>query len=200
MPLDDIIKKINDDVRAEADSLLSLAKAEADAIRDKARKQAEELRQQLMQQAKARALEHASRIKTLAGLDQRKELLAEKKRIIDEAFTRAEEKIVNLPPERYLEFISRLILGAVESGTEEIIPSARHKHLFSLTYVESLNRRLGDKGHLRVSNDAGDFSAGVILREGKKETNLTLKSLIAWRRDELEPEIAGILFGQTSHG
>jgi V/A-type H+-transporting ATPase subunit E len=199
MPLEDIIKKIDDDARAEADSLLSLAKAEADAIRDKARKQAEDLRQRLMQQAKERALERASRIRTLAGLDQRKELLAEKKRIIDEAFARAEEKIVNLPKEQYLEFVTRLMLGAVESGREEIIPSARHKDFFSQEFLENLNKQLGPKGHLRLSGEAGNFSAGVILREGNKETNLTLKSLIAWRRDHLEPEIARMLFGQKTH-
>lgn len=197
MALEDIIKKIGEDAQSEADSLLSLARAEAESIREKAHKQAEELRSELTQKAKERAKEHADRVTVLAGLDERKDALREKKRLIEDAFAKAEDRIRNLPPEEYRAFLKPLILGAVESGAEEIIPSSQHRSTFTPEFVKSLNDELGpQKGRLRLSEESGDFSGGFILREGNKETNLTLESLVASQRDRLETLIANILFGK----
>ena len=198
MALEDIIKKISEDDRSEAESVLSRARAEADAMREKARKQADELRSEMMRKAQERAEEQGNRIEVLAGLEQRKDVLREKKTLIEVAFAKAEERIKSLPPDEYLAFLRPLILGAVESGNEEIIPSKTHTRLFTPELVKSLNDELGPgKGHLRLSGESGEFPGGFILREGKKETNLTLESLIKSQRDNLEPSVAGILFGET---
>jgi V/A-type H+-transporting ATPase subunit E len=197
MAFEDIVKKIHEDAQTEADSIRSIAQAEADAIREKAQRQGEEQRAELMQKAKQRADEHARRIETLAGLDMRKKVLKEKKDLIEQAFGRAEESIVNLPPADYRAFLKPLILTAVGSGNEEIIPSGRHRELFTDEFLNELNSELGpERGRLRLSNEDGDFSGGFILRDGKKETNLTLRSLLQSRHDQLEPEIAAILFGE----
>jgi len=199
MALEDIIKKISEDDRSEADVILSQARAEADAIREKAQQRADELRSEMTRKAQERAREHANRVEVLAGLEQRKNVLKEKKKLIEEAFTKAEERIVGLSPGEYQAFLRPLILGAVESGTEEIVPSAAHRHLFSMNFVNSLNDELGpEKGHLQLSEESGNFSGGFILREGNMETNLTLESLIKSERDNLEPSVAGILFGENS--
>ncbi|UCD56144.1 MAG: hypothetical protein JSV16_09900, partial [Candidatus Hydrogenedentota bacterium] len=108
MALDDIIRKIQEDAQAEADSLLSLARAEADAILAKARKQADELCEELTEKGKKRAEEHASRVEILAGLEQRKDVLKQKKRLIEEAFAGAEQRIRNLPSDEYLAFVKPL--------------------------------------------------------------------------------------------
>lgn len=199
MALEDIIKKIEEDDSSEAESILSAARAEADAIRTEAQERAEKLRAELMRKAKQRAEEHASRIEVLAGLEQRKDVLREKKRLIEEAFTKAEQTITNLSPDDYLAFLKPLILGAVESGNEEIIPSAAHRHLFTPDFIKSINDELGaQRGRLRLSEESGNFPGGFILREGNKETNLTLDSLIKSQRDNLEPSVAGVLFGEKS--
>ena len=199
MALEDIIKKISEDDRSEAESILSHARAEADAIREKAQEQGKELRSEMTRKAQERAKEHASRIEVLAGLEQRKDVLKEKKKLIEDAFAKVEERIINLSSDEYLTFLKPLILGAVESGREEIIPSAAHRHLFTPDLVKSLNDELGpQRGHLRLSEESGGFPGGFILREGNKETNLTLESLIKAQRDNLEPSVAGILFGKNS--
>ncbi len=202
MALEDILKKIQEDARAEHDSLLSIARAEAASIREKARKEAEELRADLMEKGQRRAKDHADRIKVLAGLDQRKGILKEKKMMLDSAFAKAKEHIEHLPPDKYLDFLRPLILNAVESGREEIIPAATQRALFTADFVKSLNNSLGpEKGRLQLSKDSGSFSGGFILREGRRETNLTLDSLIESQRATLEPKVAKILFGeQKQHG
>lgn len=198
MALEDILNKINADARAEADSLLSVARAEADSIREKARRDAGEMHAELMEKAKERALHRADRIRVLARLDQRKDVLKEKKRLVDEVFERAKGHILSLPPRAYLELLKPLILEAVESGKEEIIPASSQKHLFTPEFLKSLNDALGpEKGHLRLSDEAGNFTGGFVLREGNRETNLTLESLIDSQREALEPQVARILFGQT---
>ena len=197
MAVEDIIKKIDEDARSEADSLLSIAKAEADAIREKAHRQTEELRAEMMQKAEERAKEHAARIEMLASLEFRKEILREKKRLIEESLEKAENAIRDFAPNDYLSFLKKIILSEVESGNEEIIASAAHRDLLTPDFLNSINNELGaSKGNLRLSEESGDFSGGVILRDGKKETNLTLKSLIESERDRLEPFVANILFGE----
>ncbi len=196
MAIDDILRQIENDARAQGDTLLSNAGAEADSIREKAARQAEELRAEETSKAHERAEEHAGRIETLAGLELRKDVLKEKKDIIGDAFARAEDKIASLPPGEYRAFLKPIILKAVESGNEEIIPPAGRREVFTPEFIQSLNDEIAPSGGaLRLSEDSGDFSGGFILREGKMQTNLTLKSLIASGRDRLEPQVAKILFG-----
>lgn len=198
MAFEDIVKKIGEDARTEAESLLSIAHAEADAIREKARREGEDLSSQLMEKARHRAEEHARRLETLAGLDLRKDVLKVKKNLIEEMFRRAEEEIINLPPDAYRAFLRPIILAEVETGNEELIFSSRHRTLFTDDFLRELNDELGPlKGRLQLSGESGDFSGGVVLRDGKKENNLTLKSLIEAQRDKLEPLVADILFGEN---
>jgi V/A-type H+-transporting ATPase subunit E len=199
MAIEDIVKQIEEDARSEAESLRSNAEAEAGAICEKAKRQAEALGAQETQKAKEGAEEHGRRIETLAGLELRKDILREKKDLIEDAFSRAAAEIANLPPDEYRSYIKPIILAAVESGVEEIVPSAKHRDFFTAAFLKDLNGDLNTaKAALRLSDDTGKFSGGFILRDGKKETNMTLSSMIATRRDKLEPEIAKLLFGQGS--
>lgn len=196
MAIDDIIRQIEEDARTQGDTLLSNARAEADSIREKAKRQAEDLRAEETGKAEERAAEHARRIETLAGLDLRKDILREKKDLIEDAFARAEDTIANLSPDEYRAFLKPIILKAVESGGEELIPPAGRREVFTPEFIRSLNDEIsGANGGLSLSDEGGDFSGGFILSEGRKETNLTLKSLIAAWRDKLEPDVAKILFG-----
>jgi len=197
MAVEDIIKKISEDARSEADALLSFARAEADAIREKAQRQADELKAEMTQKAQERAKEHGARIEMLATLEFRKEILRAKKKLIEEALKKAEDTIRNFARDDYLSFLRFIILSEVDSGNEEIILSAAHRDLLTPDFLDGLNNELGpSKGNLRLSEETGDFSGGVILRDGRKETNLTLKSLIESERDKLEPFVANILFGE----
>lgn len=200
MAIENIIDQIGVDARTESNSLLSVARAEADAVRERAAKEAERLRSEALKKAKERAEEHARRIETLAGLELRKEVLQEKKNLIGEAFAKAEERITSLPTEEYLAFLRPIILGAVDSGNEEIILSKRHRSMFTADFLKALNDELGpQKGRLRLIDENGEFSGGFILRDGKMETNMTLRSLMDSRRDDLEPKVAGILFGEDKN-
>jgi V/A-type H+-transporting ATPase subunit E len=198
MAIDDIIRQIEEDAKAEADSLLSNAKAEADAIREKSKRQAEKLRAEETQKAEEKAKEHGRRIETLAGLELRKEILKEKKNLIEDAFAKAEAKIAGLSPDEHRAFLEPIILKAVESGNEEVVTSAQHRDAFTPEFIQDLKTKFGSKnGGLRLSEESGDFSGGFVLREGKKEINLTLTSLVTSIRDSLEPEVAKILFGEN---
>lgn len=197
MAIEDIIRQIEQDARAEADSLLMNAKAEAEANVEKSRRQAEELRAEETKKDEEQAREHGRRIETLAGLELRKETLKEKKDLIAQAFDMAEDRIANLPPEEYRAFLRPIILGAIESGREEIVPSEEHRSVFTDAFIQSLNDEMGpENGHLCLSDESGDFSGGFVLRDGRKEMNMTLGSLIASGRDRLEPEVATVLFGE----
>jgi V/A-type H+-transporting ATPase subunit E len=195
MATEDIIRQITQDAEAEAETLLSNAKAEAEAIREKSRRQAKTQCALETEKGGLDAKEHARRIETLAGLELRKDRLAEKKNLIGEAFEKAEKRITALAPDDYRAFLRPIILDAVESGSEEIIPSAAHRDAFTPDFLAELNAALGTLGgNLSLSPENGEFSGGFILREGRKATNMTLATLISSCRDKLELKIAKTLF------
>ena len=72
--------------------------------------------------------------------------------------------------------------------------------MFTADLLNTLNHELGpQKCRLRLIDESGEFSGGFILRDGKMETNMTLRSLMDSRRDDLEPKVAGILFGEDKN-
>jgi len=89
MSLENILKKIVEDARAEADTLIEESEAKAEEIRRKAREEASALADALLQDEERQGKREASRIVTQARLQKRLDILASKKELIDEVLTRA---------------------------------------------------------------------------------------------------------------
>ena len=49
--------------------------------------------------------------------------------------------------------------------------------------------------NVTLSERTGEFSGGLVMKEGGIETNLTYEALVASRREQLEDEVIPILFG-----
>ena len=60
--------------------------------------------------------------------------------------------------------------------------------------MKNANEKLGEKGKLRLSDAAGEFDGGLILRRGNIEVNCTTALLVELCRGEMSAAIAGVLF------
>jgi len=89
MSLENILKKIVEDARAEAETLIEESEAKAEEIRRKSREEASALADALLQDEERQGKREASRIVTQARLQKRLDILASKKELIDEVLTRA---------------------------------------------------------------------------------------------------------------
>jgi V/A-type H+-transporting ATPase subunit E len=199
MALEDILRKIEEDAKREADKILSEAKERAEEIIRNAQEEADRAKGRLMEEARRNAQTHKSRLISMAELDMRKEVLQEKQSLIDLAFRKALERLTGMEDDEYRTLIERMLMQSVEYGDEEIILCERDKSRISQGFIQAFNKKLeseGKLGKLTIAEETGDFSGGFILRRGKIELNNTFDALLQAARGELETEISQILFGE----
>ncbi|MCD6507639.1 V-type ATP synthase subunit E [Candidatus Poribacteria bacterium] len=199
MALEDILRKIEEDARREADKILSEARARAEEILHSAEQEAERIRENLLEEARREAQTHKSRLISMAQLDMRKEILQEKQNLIDQVFQIALERLLRMEDEEYRELIREMLKQVVEHGDEEIILCERDKSRISQGFIQTLNKELeseGKPGKLTIAEETGDFSGGFILRRGKIELNNSFDALLQAAKDEMRSELSQILFGE----
>ena len=194
-------EKIIAHIRADGD-------AQAKKIIDEASKQAEELRaesfkaalaeyEKLMQAGNAECEDILSGSHRIAEMEAKKSVLSVKQEMISAAFDAAREEIVNMPRDKYTQFLARMAAEAAVSGMEEIVLNARDKAEVGKAVCKAANELLsakGTPGKLTVSEETADISGGVIVRFGGIETNCSIDALIRQRRSGLSTEVAAALF------
>jgi V/A-type H+-transporting ATPase subunit E len=196
MAVDDILKKIKADAEEVARKIVAEGQAAADAVAREARTRADAQKQELRAKAEQRAREDRNRITTLARLAARRELLDEKQALIDRVFDEAGRRIAEMQQGEYREFITGLLRSTVESGDEEVLVGEQESRL-DQAFLNSVAKKLGLGGGLKLASERRQITAGFILRSGRVETNCALSTILRDAREKLETEVAGILFGEN---
>ena len=132
----------------------------------------------------------------MAGLEMRKEVLAAKQELIDHVMEKAGEAIMEMPREEYRHIVTQMLLEAAQ-GHEEVYFSVADEARLDQSIVDEVNALLkarGRKGELKLSPRREEFHGGFILRTGGMEINNTFGALIRMSRDEVESQLAKILF------
>ena len=138
----------------------------------------------------------AEREQRAAKLQSRKDTLALKQSILERAYGRAKEKLLALPEEKYTAFLASQAGHAAVTGHERIVINSQDRSMGE-AIVRGANVILTERGlpaGLTLSDESGDFSGGLKLREGSVEVNCTVDTLLALSRNSLDAEIAAILF------
>ncbi len=193
MAVDDILKKIKADAEEVARKIVAEGQAAADAVAREARTRADAQKQELRAKAEQRAQEDRNRITTLARLAARRELLDEKQALIDRVFDEVGRRIAEMQQGEYREFITGLLRSTVESGDEEVLIGEQESRL-DQAFLNSVAKKLGLGGGLKLASERRQITAGFILRSGRVETNCALSTILRDAREKLETEVAGILF------
>ncbi|NLN06740.1 MAG: hypothetical protein GX167_03880 [Firmicutes bacterium] len=189
--------KILGEAESFAEQVISGARQQAEAILTQARQEADNRRKQLLEQAQKQAEERKRRARTIAELEARKALLAAKKEMIEETFARALERLQQLEPAEYRKVIASMLLAAAETGTEEIIVAAADRDRLTDSFLREGNRELakrGKQGKLKFAAETRDIQGGFILRTRDAEINSSFPALLRMQREQLEPDVAAILF------
>ena len=203
MALEDILKRIREDAHKEAEGIRKEARTRAEAIVQESKKEAASVREKLLEEGKTSSLQERRRILTIANLESRKEILRRKQNLIEEAFQKASNHLKHLSDKQYQVTVKKMLLKAVESGREEVIISPRDEKRITPSFLEEVNKGLAEKGRpgkLRLSPERREFIGGFVLRSSRKEIKCTFDSLFKEKKDELEGEIARILFTGDKNG
>lgn len=192
-----IIAHIRADGDAEAKKIIDAASKQAEEKRAESFKAALSEYEKLMQAGNAECEDILSGSRRIAEMEAKKSVLSVKQEMISAAFDAAREEIVNMPRDKYTQFLARMAAEAAASGVEEIVLNARDKAEVGKSVCKAANELLsakGTPGKLTVSEDTADISGGVIVRFGGIETNCSIDALIRQRRSGLSTEVAAAMF------
>ena len=192
-----IIAHIRADGDAEAKKIIDAASKQAEEKRAESFKAALSEYEKLMQAGNAECEDILSGSRRIAEMEAKKSVLSVKQEMISAAFDAAREEIVNMPRDKYTQFLARMAAEAAVSGMEEIVLNARDKAEVGKAVCKAANELLsakGTPGKLTVSEETADISGGVIVRCGGIETNCSIDALIRQRRSGLSTEVAAALF------
>jgi len=193
MDAEQVINKILADAQKEADQIIAAAKqrqADEQKTFDKRLAEYEKETQTLAQRQAQDEKDHILAAARMAGT---KEILAEKRKTLDEVFTKAKEKLAAFDDTSYKELMTKLMIKSSETGDEEVLVGMKEKRI-DAGLVSQVNSKLGS-GKLVLSNEKVNTPAGFVLRKGRVRTNLTLDVLVGQAREKLEVKLAKELFG-----
>jgi len=132
---------------------------------------------------------------TLAELEARKTVLAEKQKIISEVYAQILQRLENLSAKEFGELTKKLILN-IASGGEELIVAQKDKHKISPESIKEINQILGrqKKEPIHLSQERHNIAGGFVLRKGNLEINFSFPALVKSLREKTESEVIKLLF------
>ena len=164
----------------KAEALVAAKQSEADAEYDLS-----------VEEARKAGEEVVRRRLTVADLEVKKLLLSAKKQAVDEAFEESLKKLLALPKEEYTALVGSMIASAADDG-DVVVISENDKNVLTKAVFDKISAKIGKK--LTLSDTFGNFKGGVMLLGKGVDKNLTFESELALLRDEVEPEVAKIMF------
>lgn len=186
-----IIDKILSDAKHDAGEMLSEALKKAEALVAAKQSEADAEYDLSVEEARKAGEEVVRRRLTVADLEVKKLLLSAKKQAVDEAFGESLKKLLALPKEEYTALVGSMIASAADDG-DVVVISENDKNVLTKAVFDKISAKIGKK--LTLSDTFGNFKGGVMLLGKGVDKNLTFESELALLRDEVEPEVAKIMF------
>lgn len=190
-----VTDKIMADAKAEADKIKGEAREKQNAEQAKLDEQLAEYQKQTETLAHKAGEDEKSHGLSAARMDIAKQLLAEKRNILDQVFAEAHERLRKLSEEDYRRLMTNLMRQAVETGEEEVIIDKNESRI-DQSFIDGVNQQLAsdNKGNLKLASQREDLGGGFVLRRGKIRNNASFAVLLDQARKELEIELAKELF------
>ena len=198
MALEDILKKIQDDAKNAASEIKTETEKKIAAIKKKAEEQARAAREEIIKEAETRAGLARQKILSNARLDAKKRLLFIRRELVEKVFGEARKAFLELNKEEARELFKQALCEETDSGEETVVISSTEKTRITKEFIEEVNEALrsrGKKGNLVLQILKTEAEDGGFLLKGKKMlSDCTFSSMLSTVREDVEPEIAGILF------
>ena len=187
--LSTLTDKILDEAKLQAQATLDAANSDVQNILKAAQAEADTAAEQIAQNAKHQCEAIHRRAQSQAGIEERSMLLGARRNAIDSAFRLALEKLCAYPQDKVADFLAALA-AKYQTVDAELIFNAKDAELGKLVC-----QKLSAGAHkAELSSTQGSFAGGFIIKEGSVETNCTFEVLIKGIADEVEADVAQILF------
>lgn len=192
---DKLLARILDDARGEAAKIEAQASAQAEEIRARAEREAAALAAETEARAQAahdEAIEHAE---TAAQLEARKQALAARRIVLDEAFAAALKELCAMQGEARETLLISMAVQEADGG--ETLRPARADEAGMAAVLQKANAKLAESGRAALTLGAVDESiaGGFTLTGRGYEKDCSFEAMLREARDRLEGGVAKRLFG-----
>ena len=191
-----ITDQIGADIQKDIDSLMERTRAQAAEIAHRYEERAGQEGAAVLERGRKAAAEHEERLVSNAKLEARKQILAAKQELVEQAFDTALEQLLALP-EEYTALLASLAAKAADTGREKVALSQKDRARYGKAAVTRANELLGDRGHLTLSEGTRDIRGGLILEGDQVEVNCSFETLIRGQKEAATAQVARILFEQA---
>ena len=196
------VEKITERILAEANEAANAAKSEAEAkakeILEEFEGKARQTYEQMVATGRTEAAAAAERKVRTAKLQAKKDILGTKQEFINKAYTIAQESILAMPEDEYVDLLARKACEASISGEEAVILNEDDKSVLGQKVVDAANALLasaGKKASLTLSDETAKMIGGLFLKQNDVSVNCSIDSIIGTFREDLDVKVAKVLFG-----
>lgn len=187
-----ILDAVSAEGKAEADKILENGEKNAQEVLKLYREEASIEEAAILKKAQKEADEITQRSVSQAGITSRNIKLTARREALEKTFSKALEKLTQLPESEKQNLYSRFI-GAYSAGKKvTVVLNRQDNRAFGKKLVQKVSQDHGIT--VKIDKEDGDFSGGFILREGEVETNCTFEVIVKDAKKEKESEIAAMLF------
>lgn len=180
-----ILNKIMEDAQKEVDLILAEAEEEAKKIENENKEKATKEAQNEFESMKAKIENNAMAELEKAEFEARSTELMEKKRIIEIVKEKVKQKIKDLNEEEYVKIIDEKIKRHKdEKEVEILLPKKGYEAI----------KNIATNYGMKVLAQTDEWESGVIVKCGKIEYNYNFEENMEFMDEEIEKEIATILF------
>lgn len=180
--LENLTQKILDDAKQSASIILEEAKSKNEGIVNSRVMDAKEKSKKIIDKAIDEAKMAKDRVISNSELYVRDEKLKAKQGVMERIFVIAKDRLRNLNEEDYVIFLQKTLKDLNLNGTETLVVP---EHLKNKLKTTDISNKISDT---RV------VESGFLIEDGKIVINYTFESLVDYLREELEAEIAQVVF------
>ena len=186
---DAIIEKIINDANQSAKMILDDASKIATERKQDAENWASEYSSAQKKQVEKAFSDIVDRRKIVANLDVKKNILKAKQDVISDTFSLVVKKMQGLDKKEYLKFVTKLIEKNADFGDKIVLSSdgvISKDEILALNVVKEKN--------LTIDSKRGDFVGGVMLVSDKCDKDLSFRSIVEDKKEELYSFVVEGLF------
>ena len=193
-----ILNQIEADARETAQKTLTDAQTKAEEMKAASREKIEGMHKALLSQAQTEGDAQEQRMLRMAELEERKELLAKKRALMDEAFEMAGKKLSAAGnPDKRAFFLRQLLTFA--TGGETLAIGSENAGWFDDHFLPDANAALlkaGKTAGLTLATEKCSGCEGFLLIAGGAEIRCTFHALLEEACANMEQAVAADLFGE----
>lgn len=198
MPLEDILSAIKEKARHTSEEIVRSAEAKAEERLKAAEGEGRGIAGSVLAEARAKGSAQEVIARSRAESQARQTVLKEKQGLIASVFDAALAALRDIPAPEYREILLKAIVDNAEGG-EEVVLGPEDEERAGKDFASVVNRALEEAGKPEIAGvvfSATSLGGGLLLRKGGVLANITFPAALKKTRDELEIEVASLLFGR----